>query len=140
DLIRTISISREKRKELEKWLLCREPQLSTLLAIFGERPHLSFPSIFIYGHTGTGKTYVVKTVMSTLELPYAVVNCVECFTSRLLFEQILNQLYNHRPAPDNEYSSYERCDTFNDFIRLYKKAISSQGFGNETVYIVLDKA
>lgn len=127
-------------KELEKHIVCRDSQLSTLLAIFGERPHLSFPSIFIYGHTGSGKTYIVKSVLSTLELPYAIVNCVECFTLRLLFEQILNQLYNHRPAPDNEYSSYERCDTFNEFIRLYKKAISSQGFGNETIYIVLDKA
>ncbi|XP_063779963.1 origin recognition complex subunit 5 isoform X2 [Pseudophryne corroboree] len=78
--------------------------------------------------------------MSTLELPHAFVNCVECFTARLLFEQILNQLHSHNPGPENEYSSYERCDTFNEFVRLYKKAVSSKGLENETFYIVIDKA
>lgn len=130
----------EKLQRLEKLSLCRELQLTTLLAIFGERSHLSFPSIFIYGHTGTGKTYILQAVLSTLELPHAFVNCVECFTARLLFEQILNQLYNHCPGPENEFSSYERCDTFNEFVRFYKRAITSRGLENETVYIVLDKA
>ncbi|KAM3929277.1 origin recognition complex subunit 5 [Leptodactylus fuscus] len=130
----------EKLQSLEKLSLCREPQLSSLLAIFGERSHLSFPSIFIYGHTGTGKTYILQTVLSTLELPHVFVNCVECFTTRLLFEQILNQLYNHRPGPENEFSSYERCDTFNEFVRFYKRAITTQGLEDETLYIVLDKA
>lgn len=130
----------EKLQLLEKLSLCRELQLTTLLAIFGERSHLSFPSIFIYGHTGTGKTYILQAVLSTLELPHAFVNCVECFTARLLFEQILNQLYNHCPGPENEFSSYERCNTFNEFVRFYKRAITSRGLENETVYIVLDKA
>lgn len=71
-----------------------------------------------------------------LQLPHAFVNCVECFTARLLFEQILNQLYNHCPGPENEFSSYERCDTFNEFVRFYKRAITSRGLENETVYIV----
>ncbi|XP_075684404.1 origin recognition complex subunit 5 isoform X2 [Rhinoderma darwinii] len=125
----------EKLQSLEKLALCRESQLSTLLAIFGERSHLSFPSTFIYGHTGTGKTYILQTVLSTLELHHVFVNCVECFTARLLFEQILNQLHNHCPGPENEFSSFERCDTFNEFVRFYKRAISSQELENETVYI-----
>ncbi|XP_069587549.1 origin recognition complex subunit 5 isoform X2 [Ranitomeya imitator] len=129
-----------KLHSLEELAPCRESQLSMLLAIFGERSHLSFPSIFIYGHTGTGKTYILQTVLSTLELPSAFVNCVECFTARLLFEQILNQLYKHCPGPENEFSSYKKCDTFNEFVRFYKRAITSQGLENETVYIVLDKA
>ncbi|XP_075439800.1 origin recognition complex subunit 5 [Ascaphus truei] len=130
----------ERLATVEKNVLCRESQLATLLSIFGERQHLGFPSIFIYGHSGTGKTYVLQTLLSTLELPCAVVNCVECFTPRLLLEQILNQLHNHCPAPENDYSSFERCDTFNDFVRLYKRIVSSPDFQKETVYIVLDKA
>uniref|UniRef100_A0A8C5MRB1 Origin recognition complex subunit 5 n=1 Tax=Leptobrachium leishanense TaxID=445787 RepID=A0A8C5MRB1_9ANUR len=105
-----------------------------------ERQHLSFPSIFIYGHTGTGKTYVLQTLLNTLELPYALINCVECFSPRLIYEEILNKLHNHYPAPENEYSSYERCDTFNDFVRMFKKAVVSEDLVKETVYIVLDKA
>ncbi|CAH2285379.1 origin recognition complex subunit 5 [Pelobates cultripes] len=130
----------EKLQELGKVTLCRESQVSMLLAIFGERKHLSFPSIFIYGHTGTGKTYVLQTVLNTLELPHAFVNCVECFSPRLLFEEILNKLFHHCPAPENEYSSIERCDTLNDFVRMYKKAVTSEDLEKETVYIVLDKA
>ncbi|CAJ0940290.1 unnamed protein product [Ranitomeya imitator] len=78
--------------------------------------------------------------MEIISLPSAFVNCVECFTARLLFEQILNQLYKHCPGPENEFSSYKKCDTFNEFVRFYKRAITSQGLENETVYIVLDKA
>ncbi|XP_053571088.1 origin recognition complex subunit 5 [Bombina bombina] len=134
------SYSEERLSQVRKLTLCRESQVSTLLAIFGERSHLSFPSIFIYGHTGTGKTYVLQTMLSVLELPHVIVNCVECFSPRLLFEQILNQLHNHCPSAENEYSSYERCDTFNEFVRLYKKATSSHDLQDETLYIVLDKA
>ncbi|NP_001017013.1 origin recognition complex subunit 5 [Xenopus tropicalis] len=129
----------EKLQEVAKLTLCRESQVSTLLSIFGERQHLSFPSIFIYGHTGTGKTYILQTVLSTLELPCAFINCVECFTPRLLFEQILNHLHHHHPAPENEFSSKERCDTFNDFVRLYNRGMSELSL-QETFYIVLDKA
>ncbi|KAG8570698.1 hypothetical protein GDO81_011375 [Engystomops pustulosus] len=130
----------DKLQSLEKLALCRESQLSMLLTLFGERSHLSFPSIFIYGHTGTGKTYVLQTALRTLELPHVFVNCVECYTARILFEEILNQLYNHCPGPENEFSSYERCDTFNEFVRFFKRATASRGLRNETVYIVLDKA
>ncbi|OCT76899.1 hypothetical protein XELAEV_18032103mg [Xenopus laevis] len=129
----------ETWKEVAKRTLCRESQVSTLLSIFGERQHLSFPSIFIYGHTGTGKTYILQTVLRTLELPCAFINCVECFTPRLLFEQILNHLHDHQPAPENEFSSKDRCDTFNDFVRLYNRGTSELGL-EETFYIVLDKA
>uniref|UniRef100_A0A8C5MMX8 Orc1-like AAA ATPase domain-containing protein n=1 Tax=Leptobrachium leishanense TaxID=445787 RepID=A0A8C5MMX8_9ANUR len=125
----------EKCEELGKLTLCRESHVSMLLAIFGERQHLSFPSIFIYGHTGTGKTYVLQTLLNTLELPYALINCVECFSPRLIYEEILNKLHNHYPAPENEYSSYERCDTFNDFVRMFKKAVVSEDLVKETVYI-----
>ncbi|XP_069484175.1 origin recognition complex subunit 5 isoform X2 [Ambystoma mexicanum] len=132
--------SEEQLRALEEKVLCRESQVSALLDIFGERPHYSFPSIFIYGHTATGKTYVMQTLLRVLKLPHAFVNCVECFTSRLLLEQILNRLNDHCPTPENEYSSYERCDTLNEFVRLYKQVILNQNIQDETVYIVLDKA
>ncbi|XP_029472133.1 origin recognition complex subunit 5 isoform X2 [Rhinatrema bivittatum] len=105
-----------------------------------ERQHFSFPSIFIYGHRATGKTYVMHTLLKVLELPHVIVNCIECFTSRLLFEEILSQMNSHCSAMEREFSSHECCDTFNDFVRLYKQATLEQDLQNETVYIVLDKA
>uniref|UniRef100_A0A8B9M0E4 Orc1-like AAA ATPase domain-containing protein n=1 Tax=Accipiter nisus TaxID=211598 RepID=A0A8B9M0E4_9AVES len=47
---------------------CRESQVSMLLSIFGERQQFTFPSIFIYGHTSSGKTYVMQTLLNTLEV------------------------------------------------------------------------
>ncbi|XP_048692364.1 origin recognition complex subunit 5 isoform X2 [Caretta caretta] len=123
---------------LESMVPCRESQVSSLMSIFGERQHFSFPSIFIYGHTSSGKTYVMQTLLETLELPHVFVNCVECFTSRLLLEEILTQLQNL--SSENKHGSHVPCDTFNDFVCLFKQEIITQDLQNQTVYIVLDKA
>ncbi|XP_004676970.1 PREDICTED: origin recognition complex subunit 5 [Condylura cristata] len=123
---------------LENMVLCRESQVSTLQSLFGERHHFSFPSIFIYGHTASGKTYVTQTLLNTLELPHVFVNCVECFTLRLLLEQILNKL-SHRSSEDG-CSTQITCETFNDFVRLFKQVTKAENLNNQTVYIVLDKA
>ncbi|XP_037367193.1 origin recognition complex subunit 5 [Talpa occidentalis] len=124
---------------LENMVLCRESQVSTLQSLFGERHHFSFPSIFIYGHTASGKTYVTQTLLNTLELPHVFVNCVECFTLRLLLEQILNKLSHHRSSEDG-CSTQITCETFNDFVRLFKQVTKAENLNNQTVYIVLDKA
>ncbi|KFP86610.1 Origin recognition complex subunit 5, partial [Acanthisitta chloris] len=99
------------------------------------RQHFSFPSIFIYGHTSSGKTYVMQTLLKTLELPHVFVNCVEYFTSRLLLEEILTQLQNCSSS-ETEQTSHVPCDTFNDFVRLFKQTIVSQELQDETLYIV----
>ncbi|XP_065599722.1 origin recognition complex subunit 5 [Cyrtonyx montezumae] len=123
---------------LENLVPCRESQVSMLLSVFGERQHLSFPSIFIYGHTSSGKTYVMKTLLNTLQLPHVFVNCVEYFTSRLLLEEILIQLQNC--SSEGKQASHVPCDTFNDFVRLFKQSIVSQNLQDQTLYVVLDRA
>ncbi|OXB71265.1 UNVERIFIED_CONTAM: hypothetical protein H355_002791, partial [Colinus virginianus] len=119
---------------LENLVPCRESQVSMLLSVFGERQYLSFPSIFIYGHTSSGKTYVMKTLLNTLQLPHVFVNCVEYFTSRLLLEEILIQLQNC--SSEGKQTSHVPCDTFNDFVRLFKQAIVSQNLQDQTLYVV----
>ncbi|NXI38112.1 ORC5 protein, partial [Galbula dea] len=123
---------------LESLVPCREAQVSLLLSIFGERQQFSFPSIFIYGHTSSGKTYVMQTLLKTLELPHVFVNCVEYFTSRLLLEEILHQLQSY--SSEAEQISPVPCDTFNDFVRLFKQAVASPELQDQTFYIVLDRA
>ncbi|XP_043824232.1 origin recognition complex subunit 5 isoform X4 [Dromiciops gliroides] len=119
---------------LENVVLCREAQVSALMALFGERHHFSFPSIFIYGHRASGKTYVMETLLKTSELPHVIVNCIECFTSRILLEQILNHL-NCLNSSKDESTSHIACDSFNDFVRLFKKVTQDQGVDDQTVYI-----
>ncbi|XP_074050087.1 origin recognition complex subunit 5 isoform X3 [Macrotis lagotis] len=81
----------------------------------------------------------METLLKTWELPHVIVNCVECFTSRILLEQVLNQL-NCLNSSKDECTSYISCDSFNDFVRLFKKVTQDQGVDDQTVYIVLDKA
>ncbi|NXE45708.1 ORC5 protein, partial [Casuarius casuarius] len=123
---------------LESLVPCRESQVSMLLSIFGERQQFTFSSIFIYGHTSSGKTYVMQTLLNTLQLPHVFVNCVEYFTSRLLLEEILIQLQNC--SSETKHASRMLCDTFNDFVRLFKQAVASQDLQDQTLYIVLDRA
>uniref|UniRef100_A0A8D0MBW9 Origin recognition complex subunit 5 n=2 Tax=Sus scrofa TaxID=9823 RepID=A0A8D0MBW9_PIG len=117
---------------LENIVLCRESQVSTLQSLFGERHHFSFPSIFIYGHTASGKTYVTQTLLKTLELPHVFVNCVECFTLRLLLEKILNKL-NHLSSSEDDCSAEITCETFNDFVRLFKQITKAENLKDQTV-------
>lgn len=62
-------------------------------------------------------------------------NCVECFTIRLLLEQILNKL-NHLSSSEDESSTQITCETFNDFVRLFKQVTKAENLKNQTVYIV----
>uniref|UniRef100_UPI00398EF0CA origin recognition complex subunit 5 isoform X2 n=1 Tax=Pristiophorus japonicus TaxID=55135 RepID=UPI00398EF0CA len=125
---------------LKEKLICRDSQIFTLLSILGEPHHYSYPSIFVYGHTATGKTYVTQTLLKTWKFPHVIVNCVECFSSRMLFEQIINQLQGHWVSREKEHSSYMRCITLNEFVLLFKQVVHEQNLHNQTVYIVLDKA
>ncbi|XP_078409344.1 origin recognition complex subunit 5 isoform X1 [Cetorhinus maximus] len=130
----------EKMLLLKEKLICRDTQILTLQSILGEPRHYSYPSVFVYGHTATGKTYVTQTLLKTLKFPHVIVNCVECFSSRMLFEQILNQLQGHSLSPANEYSSCLQCNTLNEFVLLFKQVVHEQNLNNQTVIIVLDKA
>lgn len=62
-------------------------------------------------------------------------NCVECFTLRLLLEQILNKL-NHLSSSEGECSTHITCEIFNDFVRLFKRITEAENLKDQTVYIV----
>ncbi|KAJ6666350.1 hypothetical protein lerEdw1_000623, partial [Lerista edwardsae] len=101
-----------------------------------KRQHFSFPALFIYGHTSSGKTYVMQTLLKTLELPHVFVNCIECFTSRLLLEEVLRRLQHLSSKEEAPPPPPPPCDTFNDFIRLFKQATGTPQLQDQTVYVV----
>ena len=49
-------------------LVCRKSEIDLLLTLFGDRGSFASPSIFICGHTATGKTVVVETLLKDLEV------------------------------------------------------------------------
>ncbi|XP_068750638.1 origin recognition complex subunit 5-like isoform X1 [Montipora capricornis] len=119
-------------------VICRRLEVKNLLTLFGKRDSCSCPAIFICGHTATGKSYVVQTLLQDMQLPHVTVNCVECFTARLIYECILYQLQETDKQAD--ISSPPKCDNMTDFTRQLKISLLLRDFTKETFYIVLDKA
>ena len=72
----------------------------------------------------------------SFQLPHVVVNCVECYSQRLLFECILNAAANHTPSKTNGYASYAKCDNLCDMLRILKQLLADQ---KETFYVVSRK-
>ena len=50
-----------------KYHSVRKKQVTTLLNLFNRRNSFSCPSIFTYGHTATGKNYVLETIFAKLQ-------------------------------------------------------------------------
>ena len=106
------------------------------------------PPIFISGNPSTGKTSLLRDMMETLELPNAYVSCIECGSQKLIFDTILNQLYNHKPSAQNNYSNFAKCSDLPSFIEhlqgLKKMFRSGQNSSmppiNNTRYILFDNA
>lgn len=46
----------------------------------------------------------------------ALVNCVETYTTRLLYEHVLNTLSGDLPSEANLFTGHGRCDTMQDFL------------------------
>ncbi|XP_015754907.1 PREDICTED: origin recognition complex subunit 5-like [Acropora digitifera] len=116
----------------------RKPEVKTLLTLFGPRSSYPCPAIFICGHTATGKSFVVQTLLQEMQLPHVTVNCVETFTARLIYEHILYLIQDIDQQAKSNVPP--KCDNMTDFIRQLKIYLSSRNFTNETFFIVLDKA
>ncbi|KAK2142214.1 hypothetical protein LSH36_984g00054 [Paralvinella palmiformis] len=87
------------------------------------------------------RTQQIESILTLVgEAQYVVVNCIECYNCRLMFEHILNSLSNTSPAPSNNFASYARCDNVNDFVRLFHQVIEEEKLSAETVYLIFENA
>ncbi|CAL1532246.1 unnamed protein product [Lymnaea stagnalis] len=143
------STSEDHAHTFNSWIKCRDQQIKLLLSLFGKRQHMTPGSLFIYGHTGTGKSLVVQTLLSKNKLPYICINCVECSSPRFLFEHILNNMPhvshnfdspNSATFDGTDNDEYLHCDDMTSFIHHLVKIVQSSDLKNETLYIVFDKA
>ncbi|KAI9483768.1 MAG: origin recognition complex [Benjaminiella poitrasii] len=93
-------------------------------------------SLFIYGPPSTGKTTVVSEFFKHNG---AYINCVECFTPRLLFEHSLDDLIKHKPTFSNGYTSSRKIDNVQQFVKAIREHLSPESTA-KTRYLILDKA
>ncbi|ELT87755.1 hypothetical protein CAPTEDRAFT_162477 [Capitella teleta] len=118
-------------------IACRQEQSRQLQSLFGSPIQMTAPCVFVYGHSATGKTLVLRSLLQ--KLTHIFVNCVECYSARLLFQRVLNELSGHVPSAANDFTSYSRCDNTNDFVRILKHLMQQKRLAG-TLYLVLQKA
>ncbi|OBZ83491.1 Origin recognition complex subunit 5 [Choanephora cucurbitarum] len=114
----------------------REKQIDQLESItFGsELSNYTPQSIFVYGPPSTGKTTLVRQFFG----PHGVyVNCIECFTPRLIFEHAHDTLVRHQPSQNNQYTSSRKIENAQQFVKALREGISPD---RGTVYLILDHA
>nr|CAD7441002.1 unnamed protein product [Timema bartmani] len=93
--------------------------------------------IFLYGHTATGKTLVLSKLGEELNYAYARVNCIECYTPKLLFEQILFKFFGPSEGKSNDLWPCRRCDYMIDFVNILKQEADSHVM-KKPLILVLD--
>lgn len=81
-----------------------------------EHPCALPASVYIYGDHGTGKTAVLTEFLAQLPHRIVTIDCVECFTPKIIYETILNELFEHRLTAATNFASYARCDNGRDFV------------------------
>jgi origin recognition complex subunit 5 len=113
----------------------RKTMICTILSLMGEPSHWVTPSIYIYGHSGTGKTSLIKSIMEVSKVPFAYVDVLECHSLRILYETILNQLSGVKPSLSNNYVGYEKCDNMLLFIEYMTQM---DNIKDKSVYIIID--
>nr|GMD34747.1 origin of replication complex subunit 5 [Ipomoea batatas] len=108
--------------ELMSSLPGRRAQIRKLLGIIGPLNSPISP-IFIYGGASVGKTSTILQIFKYLKRPFVYCSCITCYSPRVLFESVLNQLLLHRRTESNGYSSAKRCDKPSDFVNLLREAL-----------------
>ncbi|RKO83744.1 origin recognition complex subunit 5 C-terminus-domain-containing protein, partial [Blyttiomyces helicus] len=98
----------------------RSPQIDALRHLLAEPSIPAPPTILIMGPTATGKTSLLKHLLSTLPAQRRVwLDCQDRHTSRLLFESALNQLANVEPGVEvdsgRQLLGRARCENLADF-------------------------
>ncbi|KAJ1663925.1 hypothetical protein IW140_003812 [Coemansia sp. RSA 1813] len=124
----------------------RGEQIDQLLAFLGQPSDPTPPGIFVYGPAATGKTSIVRDLFASYDPEgqhYAFINCIECFTPRLLFERTLNAWAGYTPAPSNRYANYARCENLVDFVNCVRELLVVADGGrraSDTHYMIIDQA
>lgn len=118
-------------KQISDLYPCREHLIRQLYRFYGEGVPFP-PAVYLYGHTSTGKSAILREFLPHLnDTKYAFLNAIECYTNKILFETILNRLADHVPCADNGYTSVATVDCMRDFVAQL------QSMDDEYAYVIV---
>eukprot|EP01137_Pigoraptor_chileana_P003985 Opistho-2@44996 len=112
-------------RELSEDLPGRQDQIEFLVRAFGRRTDRTVPALFIYGHTATGKTLVVQSLLRRLGLPHVYANCLEHYTPRLFYEGVLSDVRKVAGVTDDDHAG-KPCAHPADFVRELARTLLTE--------------
>lgn len=110
---------------------CRSELITKLfvqLNLGHEHPTSLPDSIYIFGDRGSGKSSVLSMLLRMLPHKIISIDCVECYTSKIIFETILNKLFDHKLEASKNYASYAKCENARDFIEALKNLRTDKSY------------
>lgn len=96
---------------------CREEYFTQLYNYFGNPLEPYPPSLYIQGPSKIGKTTLLKHFLNHREIRYAYMDCVEYYTAKMLFEDIINIFAGHRISSANKFEKLRQMRHYGGFHR-----------------------
>lgn len=103
-------------KEVSVDFPCRTKLLSELYQLFGHDSYQMPSSIYLYGAPGVGKTTLLMKTLKYLRITHALIDCIEFYSAKMLYEGIMNIMHNHSLSQNNNFENYATCDSSERFI------------------------
>lgn len=104
---------------------------------------ITYPSLYIWGSSCTGKTMTTTTVLTDHNHPFILVNCIELFSPNLIFNHIINDIYEEILNQNTPEMATKIGNNISLFTSLLQDAIDSvtKNFDpNFTVHIIFKNA
>lgn len=81
-------------------------------------PEESFPTCtYIYGQKSVGKSLCIKKFLETYcTIQSVIVDAGECYTNKILFENIINAFRHHELSEKNDYEPYAKIESMEEFL------------------------
>jgi origin recognition complex subunit 5 len=106
------------------------------------QPHIpSPPTVVVHGISATCKSTILRGVLSTLEVPHAIIRSSECITGRHLLTKVLwNTLEALGQKEEWEKAGKGRCEHVSGLAVLLEECLAARNSDNSKKFVlVLDE-
>ncbi|KAM8715195.1 hypothetical protein ACLKA7_002269 [Drosophila subpalustris] len=97
---------------------CREAVITTLGELVGDCNEAYPPAIYLFGHSGTGKTALTKSFLLQCQkqqnVHIAQLNAIECYSTKIMIENVLDALGMQQQTAENMLEFVEQLRSWHE--------------------------